>query len=127
LFTVLQFSDLAVAMYQGLAYKNVKVKSSTSSRFRWYVSESKDLFTSDGKVLFCQPCRNSIAEQQRSQVREHLSESKHIAAVVGLQDRPGGQSHICESSATLYSSRPSKLATVTTSVQSICFHRHTTF
>jgi hypothetical protein len=98
--TLLQFSDLAVAKQLGLAYGNVKVKYSTSARLREYVSEFKNLSNSHGKVLFCQPCtsRNSIAEQQRSKVTQRFSESKHIAVVVGLQDR----AHLCIFCYTLF-------------------------
>jgi hypothetical protein len=35
-----------------------KVKSSDSSRLRKYVSDFKDVFTSDGKVLFVSPVEN---------------------------------------------------------------------
>jgi hypothetical protein len=59
-----------------------KVKSSDSSRLRQYVSDFKDVFTSDGKVLFCQACGKSVVAQQLSQVTRHLSGSKHIAAIV---------------------------------------------
>jgi hypothetical protein len=50
-----------------------KAKSSDSSRLRQYVSDSKDVFTSDGKVLFCRACGKFIVTQQRSQVTQHLS------------------------------------------------------
>jgi hypothetical protein len=106
-----------------------KVKSSDSSRLRQYVSDFKDVFTSDGKVIFCQACGKSVVAQQCSQVTQHLSGSKHIAAIVRLKQkyRPGKQSVIGESSATSPSSGPTKIATFVTSVQSICFRRHTTF
>jgi hypothetical protein len=78
------------------------VKSSYSSRSRLFVSDFKDVFTSDGKVLFYQACGKSIVTQQRSQVTQHLNGSKHIAAIARLKqkDRPGRQSLIGESSAT---------------------------
>jgi hypothetical protein len=89
-----------------------KVKSSDSSRLRQYVSDFKDVFTSGGKFLFCQACVKSIVSQQRSQVTQHLSGSKHIAAIARLKQkyRPGRQSLIGESSATS-SSGPSKFVT----------------
>jgi hypothetical protein len=43
------------------------------------------VFTSDGKVLFCQVCEKSIVAQQHSQVTQHLSGSKHIAAIARLK------------------------------------------
>lgn len=57
-----------------------KVKSSVKSRLQQYVDEFKNIFTTDNKVLFCQPCGKALTAQQRSQVTQHLSGSKHIAA-----------------------------------------------
>jgi hypothetical protein len=37
-----------------------KVKSSDSSCLRQYVNDFKDVFPSDGKVLFCQACGKSV-------------------------------------------------------------------
>jgi hypothetical protein len=93
-----------------------EVKSSDSSRLHQYVSDFKDVFTSDGKVLFCQACGKSIVAQQCSQVTQHLSGSKHIAATARLKqkDWPDRQSLIGESSATSSSSGPSKFATFAT-------------
>jgi hypothetical protein len=71
-----------------------KVKSSDSSRLRQYISDFKDVFTSDGKVLLRQACGKSIVAQQHSQVTQNLSGS-----LIG------------ESSATSSSSGPSKFAT----------------
>jgi hypothetical protein len=60
----------------------------------------------------------------RFQVTQHLRGSNHIAAVVGLKDRPGMQSLIGESSAICSSSGSSKfVAFATLSVQSICVLR----
>jgi hypothetical protein len=98
-----------------ISLKDGKVKCSDSSRLRQYVSDFKDMFTSDGKVPFCQACGKSIVAQQHSQVTQHLSGSKHIAAIARLKqkDRPGKQYVIGESSATS-SSGPSKFATFAT-------------
>jgi hypothetical protein len=59
-----------------------KLNSIASSWKRQYVSDIKDMFTSDGKILFCQSCGKCIVAQQRSQVTRHLSESTHVATVV---------------------------------------------
>jgi hypothetical protein len=71
------------------------------------------VFTSDGKVLFCQVCGKSIVTQQCSQVTQHLSGSKHIATIARLKqkDRPSRQSLNDGSSVTSSSSGPSKFAT----------------
>jgi hypothetical protein len=95
-----------------------------SSCLHQCVSDFKDVFTSDGEVLFCQACGKSVVTQQRSKGTQHLSGSKHFATVVHLKDHPHKQSLIGESSATSSSSGPYKFAT---SVQSICVHKHTTF
>jgi hypothetical protein len=106
-----------------------KLKSTKSFRLRQYVSDFKDVFTSDGKVLFCKACGKSIVAQQRSQITQHSSGTKYIAATdrLKLKDRPGKQSLIGRSSATSSSSGPFKFATSATSVQSIPVRRHTTF
>jgi hypothetical protein len=84
-----------------------------SSRFRQYVSDFEDVITSDGDILFCEACGKAIVAQQGSQVTQHLSGSKHNAAVVSLRDRPRPywQSLMGDSSATSSSSGPSKTAT----------------
>jgi hypothetical protein len=48
-----------------------KAKSSESSHLRQYVSDFKDVFTSDGKVIFCQACEKSVVIQHHSQVTQH--------------------------------------------------------
>jgi hypothetical protein len=45
------------------------------------------VFTSDGKVLFCQACGKSVVAQQRSQVKQHSSGSRHIAAIALLKQK----------------------------------------
>lgn len=61
-----------------------KLKATTSFRLQQYVAEFKDNFSSDGHVLFCQPCGKAIKAEQRSQVTQHLEGKKHIAAVSRL-------------------------------------------
>jgi hypothetical protein len=75
------------------------------------------VFTSDGEILFCQACGKSIVTQQRSQITQHLSGSKHYATTVRLKDRPCRQSLIGESSAKSSSSAPSKFTTSATSLR----------
>lgn len=57
-----------------------KIKVNVSHRLRQYVQEFKDTFSTDGKILYCQPCGKSIKADQRSQVTQHLSGNKHIIA-----------------------------------------------
>jgi hypothetical protein len=79
-----------------------KVKSSASSRLRQNVSEFKNVFTSDHKVIFSQARRKSIAKQQRSQFAQHLNRNKNIASALGFKDRPGRPSLTDEHSAAGY-------------------------
>jgi hypothetical protein len=82
------------------------------------------------QVLFCQACGKSVVVQQRSQVTQHLSGSKHIAAIARLKqkDGPGKQSVIGESSATKLFLRTFHICHFCDrSVQSICVRRHTDF
>jgi hypothetical protein len=46
------------------------------------------VFTSDGKVSFCQVTGKSIVAQQCSQVTQQFSGSMHIEAVSSLKDWP---------------------------------------
>jgi hypothetical protein len=62
-----------------------KVKSCDSSHLCQYVSDFKDVFSSDGKVLFCQACGKCIVTQQHSQVTKYLSGSNNIAAIAHCQ------------------------------------------
>jgi hypothetical protein len=57
-----------------------KVKSSDSYRLRQYVSEFKDVLTSDRKVISFRHVENLLS---RSHGTQHLSRSKNISAVVG--------------------------------------------
>jgi hypothetical protein len=57
-----------------------KMQSSDTSHFCHYVTDFKDVFTSDGIVLFCQACGKPVVAQYRSEVT-HLSGSKYITAI----------------------------------------------
>jgi hypothetical protein len=61
-------------------------------------------------VLFCQACEKSVVACQHSQVTQHLSGRKHIAAIVVLKDCPDWQSLITKSSVTSSSVGTSKFA-----------------
>jgi hypothetical protein len=71
------------------------------------------VFTSDGKVFFCQACKKYIVAKQQYDIIHRLCGSKHTAAIVCLKDVPGMQSLISKLSATS-SSGPSKFATFAT-------------
>ena len=42
-----------------------KVKNSNAVRLSQYVSEFKDVFTTDDKILFCKACGKNIVSNQR--------------------------------------------------------------
>jgi hypothetical protein len=86
-----------------------KVKSSPSSNLCQYVSEFRNMFTSDDKALFCQAYEKPI-------VTQHLSGSINIAAAVRLKDGPGRQSLIGEPYAARSSSGLYKFATFASDV-----------
>jgi hypothetical protein len=71
-----------------------EVISNTSFNLGQYVNEFEDVFTSDGKVFFCQECGKPTVPQQ------HSGGKKHIATLVCLQKWPGRKSPICKSSTT---------------------------
>ena len=59
-----------------------KVKNSNAVRLRQYVSEFKDVFTADDKIIFSKACGKNIVSNQSSQVTQHVNGHKHIAAEV---------------------------------------------
>jgi hypothetical protein len=81
-----------------------------------YVSDCKDVFTSGSKDLFCRHVENLLL---------HKNICKPIAAVACLKGWPDRQSLIGESSATSFSSGPSKFATFATDLcKSICLQTY---
>jgi len=54
-----------------------KVQRSTNS----YVSEFKDTFTSDGRVLFCVLYEKKVGSDKRFNVVQHLKTDKHYRIV----------------------------------------------
>ncbi|KAJ4450654.1 hypothetical protein ANN_02083 [Periplaneta americana] len=62
-----------------------------------YVDEFRNIFTTDGKVLFCQPCGKSVSADQSSQVTQHLPGNKHIAAASRVHSRQNsGYKKMCK-------------------------------
>lgn len=61
------------------------MKSSVSSRLRQYICELKTVFTSDHEVLFRQACGKATVVQTSSEVTQHYSARKYIAAIIGLK------------------------------------------
>ncbi|KAJ4431846.1 hypothetical protein ANN_20452 [Periplaneta americana] len=64
-----------------------KVKSSVHSRLQRYVAEFSEIFTSDGKIVFCQKCGKSVNADHRSQVLQHLAGIKHRMAALHATSR----------------------------------------
>ncbi|CAL1677522.1 unnamed protein product [Lasius platythorax] len=54
-----------------------KVKGKAENRMRKYVAEFSNVSSTDGTVLFCQPCGKSIVAEQR-QVTQYLTSNKHV-------------------------------------------------
>jgi len=57
-----------------------KVQQSLSSRLR-YISEFKDILSSDGHILFCKLCKIKIESEKRFNIIQHLKTDKHNKAV----------------------------------------------
>ena len=76
-----------------------KVKCSDSVHLHQYVNKFKDVFRTDGKILFRKACENGIVASQHSQVTRHLSYSSSFK-----KSTPTRQSLLAESPAATSSS-----------------------
>jgi hypothetical protein len=60
-----------------------EVKALTSHRLRLYVDEfGKDVFFTDGTILFCRICEVKVLPQKKITILQHISLDKHVQ---GLQ------------------------------------------
>jgi len=50
-----------------------KVQQSSSGRLQSYISEFKDILSSDGHILFCKLCEIKIVSEKRFNVIQHLT------------------------------------------------------
>jgi hypothetical protein len=56
-----------------------KVKMSQSNRLTKYVNEfGKDIFSTDGEILFCKICEIKVASEKKFTVVQHISRNKHV-------------------------------------------------
>jgi hypothetical protein len=56
-----------------------KVKPSSSLRLREYINEfGDDVFSTDGKILFCKICSVKVASEKKITITQHLSRDKHV-------------------------------------------------
>lgn len=56
-----------------------KIKSSNRSRLLAFIDEfGKDIFSTDGTVLFCKICEVKVAADRKFTVEQHVSRIKHI-------------------------------------------------
>lgn len=56
-----------------------KVKPSSSLRLRAYINEfGEDVFSTDGKILFCKICSVKVASEKKFTITQHLSRDKHV-------------------------------------------------
>lgn len=59
-----------------------KSKPSTSCHLKAIVSEyGDDIFSTDGKILFCKMCEIKVAAERKFTVVQHVGREKHIRAV----------------------------------------------
>jgi hypothetical protein len=56
-----------------------KSKPSTSCHLKAIVSEfGDDIFSTDGKILFCKVCETKVAVERKFTVQQHVGREKHI-------------------------------------------------
>jgi len=56
-----------------------KIKSSNKSRLLAFIDDiGKDIFSTDGTVLFCKICEVKVAADRKFTVKQHVSRIKHI-------------------------------------------------
>nr|CAD2176152.1 unnamed protein product [Meloidogyne enterolobii] len=54
------------------------IKKSHSAWLREWISKFPDgIYTTDGKIIFCQPCNQQISCSQYAQLKQHSASSKH--------------------------------------------------
>ncbi|KAL4098928.1 hypothetical protein QTP88_023441 [Uroleucon formosanum] len=61
-----------------------KVSSSFSSKIREWIScanKNAEVFTSDGKIIFCNACGKQIACERKSQLDQHMKTVVHVSAI----------------------------------------------
>ncbi|XP_055902175.1 uncharacterized protein LOC129938564 [Eupeodes corollae] len=54
-----------------------KGKTSVSAVLKKYVSDNPQIFTSDGKILFCKICSKGVSYDKKFQVDQHLKSMRH--------------------------------------------------
>jgi len=63
-------------------------KIMNNKRIKQYISEfGENVFSSDGKILFCKFCETQINTDRRYLVTQHLKTEKHKSAVKRKQDQ----------------------------------------
>ena len=59
-----------------------KSKPSISCHLKAIVSEfGGDIFSTDGKILFCKMCKRKVATERKFTVQQHVGDEKHIQAM----------------------------------------------
>jgi len=56
-----------------------KIKMSKSNQLTKYVNEfGKEVFSTDGEILFCKICEIKVASEKKFTVVQHISRDKHV-------------------------------------------------
>lgn len=59
-----------------------KIKPSDRCRLRAYVQEfGENIFSTDGKILFCKVCEVKVAAEKKFTITQHISRDKHLRAL----------------------------------------------
>jgi hypothetical protein len=58
-----------------------KIRSSICNKIREWISATNtdtEVLTTDGKIIFCNPCGKSIVCERKSQVDQHIKTGQYI-------------------------------------------------
>lgn len=63
-----------------------KEKQSQISRLRGFISEFGDnVFSADGRILFCKICETKVEYERRSSVIQHVQTGKHVKMIKRIE------------------------------------------
>ena len=77
---VLELHDNVLVASHTVLARIPKEKCSESAQLQQYGKGFKDIFSSDGKIVYCQLCGKSIKVNQQLQIMQCLSGNKYIAS-----------------------------------------------
>lgn len=78
-----------------------KIKPSTATHLKQIISEfGEDIFSTDGKILFCKICEVKVAAEKRFTVQQHIGRDKHKNGIQNISERKTFQVLLAQSAST---------------------------